>query len=80
LAWAPRGALPRGNREHHRGETMAKPNYGFAKRQRELEKKRKKEEKAQKKESPQEAQQEAPGEEPVLAQPESQPQPGQQAE
>jgi hypothetical protein len=76
LASAPRGALPRGNREHHRGETMAKPNYGFAKRQRELEKKRKKEEKAQKKEAPQDT----PGEEPVLAQPESQPQPGQQAE
>jgi len=55
---------------------MAKPNYGFAKRQRELEKKRKKEEKAQKKEAPQDT----PGEEPVLAQPESQPQPGQQAE
>jgi hypothetical protein len=52
---------------------MAKPNYGFAKRQRELEKKRKKEEKAQKKEAPRE-------EDPVLAQPEAQPQPGQQTE
>jgi hypothetical protein len=77
LASAPRCALPRGNREHHRGETMAKPNYGFAKRQRELEKKRKKEEKALKKEAPPEA---PGGEEPLLAEPESQPQPGQQAE
>jgi hypothetical protein len=32
---------------------MVKPNYGFAKRQRELEKKRKKEEKAAKKTAPQ---------------------------
>ena len=55
---------------------MAKPNYGFAKRQRELEKKRKKEEKAQKKEAPPGA----PGEDAVLAQPDAQPQPGQQAE
>ncbi len=31
---------------------MPKPNYGFAKRQRELEKKRKKEEKAMKKDAP----------------------------
>ena len=31
---------------------MPKPNYGFAKRQRELEKKRKKEEKAMRKDAP----------------------------
>jgi hypothetical protein len=36
---------------------MAKPNYGFEKRQRELEKKRKKAEKAMKKSSPQDADQ-----------------------
>jgi hypothetical protein len=35
---------------------MAKPNYGFEKRQRELEKKRKKAEKAMKKSSPQDEQ------------------------
>jgi hypothetical protein len=40
---------PRARNHHHLEECMAKPNYGFAKRQRELEKKRKKEEKAQKK-------------------------------
>jgi hypothetical protein len=34
---------------------MAKPNYGFEKRQRELEKKRKKEEKAARKKAPQPA-------------------------
>ena len=36
-------------------EQMAKPNYGFEKRQRELEKKRKKEEKAARKAAPQPA-------------------------
>ena len=36
---------------------MAKPNYGFEKRQRELEKKRKKAEKAMKKSGPQDADQ-----------------------
>jgi hypothetical protein len=37
------------------GEQMPKPNYGFEKRQRELEKKRKKEEKAARKAAPQPA-------------------------
>ena len=46
VPWAPRA------RNHQQQEEcMAKPNYGFAKRQRELEKKRKKEEKAQKKQA-----------------------------
>lgn len=39
---------------------MPKPNYGFAKRQRELEKKRKKEEKALKKDAPPSPQEDQP--------------------
>lgn len=39
---------------------MAKPNYGFEKRQRELEKKRKKAEKAMKKTGPQDQEPEQP--------------------
>jgi hypothetical protein len=39
---------------------MAKPNYGFEKRQRELEKKRKKAEKAMKKSAPQDQEADQP--------------------
>ena len=47
---------------------MAKPNYGFEKRQRELEKKRKKAEKAMKKSNPQDPDQpQSDSEAPVVA-------------
>jgi sRNA-binding protein len=48
---------PLARNHHQQEECMVKPNYGFAKRQRELEKKRKKEEKAQRKDTrPEDAQ------------------------
>ncbi|MCC2673720.1 MAG: hypothetical protein K0R58_667 [Ramlibacter sp.] len=46
---------------------MAKPNYGFEKRQRELEKKRKKAEKAMKKSNPQDAEQPQSEDAPAVA-------------
>ncbi|RYF14622.1 MAG: hypothetical protein EOO30_17605 [Comamonadaceae bacterium] len=64
--------LPPARNHHQQEECMVKPNYGFAKRQRELEKKRKKEEKAQKKDArPDDAQ---PASEAAPAQPSPAPQ------